>query len=181
MNSVTPEPHATRPIIPRDYGVPEQDDGLLPWSWARERLERASLYWFSTVRADGRPHAMPAWALWIDGILYFEGGPDTVRMRNIAARPSVVVQVHDHGDEVVIVEGQGGAGERPSAELARQLAEGFAAKYGESHDYRPPPTQWDNGGLWLVRPTKAFGWSEFPKTVTRWVFDQQTEPEVRSD
>src|SRR3989442_879068 len=131
MNS-TFEPRATRPIIPHDYGVPAQEEGLLPWSWARERLERASLYWFSTVRADGRPHAMPAWALWIDGVLYFEGGPDTVRMRNIAARPSVVVQVQDLHDEVVIVEGQGSAGEPPSAELARQLADGFAAKYGES-------------------------------------------------
>src|SRR5713226_6503440 len=133
MNSVTLEPCASRPIMPQDYGVPDQDDGMLPWSWAVERLERARLYWFSTVRADGRPHAMPAWALWIDGGLYFEGGPDTVRMRNIAARPNVVVQVHDQGDEVVIVEGLGGAGGRPSAELARELADGFAAKYGESH------------------------------------------------
>src|SRR5437763_8171925 len=172
MNSASLEPRATRPIMPHDYGVPEQEEGLLPWSWARERLERASLYWFSTVRADGRPHAMPAWALWIDGVLYFEGGADTVRMRNIAARPSVVVQVQNDRDEVVIIEGLGSAGGQPSAELARQLAEGFGAKYGESHDYRPPPTQWDAGGLWLVRPTKAFGWGEFPNSVTRWVFAQ---------
>src|SRR6476660_4676223 len=137
MSSSGLEPRATRPVMPSGYGVPEQDEGLLPWSWAVERLERASLYWFSTVRADGRPHAMPAWALWIDGAVYFEGGPDTVRMRNIAARPDVVVQVQAGGDDVVILEGQAGEGGRPSPELARRLAEGFATKYGQSHDYRP--------------------------------------------
>jgi hypothetical protein len=161
--------------MPRDYGVPVQDDGLLPWSWAVERLEPARLYWFSTVRADGRPHAMPAWGVWLDGTLYFEGGADTVRMRNLAARPSVVVHVQAGNDEVVILEGQGGEGARPSPELARRLADGFAAKYGQSDDYRPAPTQWDNGGLWQMRPTKAFGWGEFPKSVTRWVFGPPTE------
>jgi hypothetical protein len=175
MNSVTLEPRPSRPVMPRDYGVPDQDDGMLPWTWAVERLERATLYWFSTVRADGRPHAMPAWALWIDGALYFEGGPDTVRMSNLLARPNLAVQVQDVGDEVVILEGTGGAAGRPSAELARRLADGFAAKYGESHDYRPAPDQWDKGGLWIMRPTKAFGWGEFPKSVTRWSFAHQPE------
>ncbi len=170
MNSVTLEPCASRPIMPRDYGVPEQDDGMLPWTWAVERLERARLYWFSTVRADGRPHAMPAWAVWIEGGLHFDGGPDTLRLRNLAARPDLVVQVQVAGDEVVILEGQGHESGKPSAELGQRLADAFAAKYGESHDYRPAPDQWDRGGLWIMRPSKAFGWGEFPKSVTRWIF-----------
>jgi hypothetical protein len=139
-------------------------------TWAVERLERAPLYWFSTVRADGRPHAMPAWAVWLDGALYFDGSPDTVRMRNLLPRPDVVVQVQAGGDDVVILEGQGSQAGRPSATLAARLAEDFAAKYGQSHEYRPAASQWDNGGLWIMRPTKAFGWSEFPTSVTRWVF-----------
>ena len=170
MNSVTLEPRTTRPIMPDGYGVPDQDDGILPWSWAVERLARARLYWFSTVRADGRPHAMPAWAVWLDGGLYFDGSPETLRLRNLAARPDLVVQVQDVGEEVVILEGQGLEAAKPSTELGQRLAEAFAAKYGESHDYRPAPDQWDNGGLWLIRPTKAFGWGEFPKSVTRWIF-----------
>lgn len=175
MTSLTPEPRRSRPVMPRDYGVPDHDDGLLPWSWAVERLERATLYWFSTVRADGRPHAMPAWAVWIDSALYFEGGADTVRMRNLAARSWLVVQVQAGGDEVVILEGMGGEGGQPSAELGRRLADGFAAKYGQSHDYRPAADQWDKGGLWLTRPTKVFAWAAFPTSVTRWVFDQAAD------
>ncbi len=170
MNSVRLEPRTSRPVMPNGYGVPEQDDGLLPWSWAVERLERARLYWFSTVRADGRPHAMPAWAVWLDGALYFDGSPETLRLRNLAARPDLVVQVQDVGEEVVILEGQGLEAGKPAAELGQRLADAFAAKYGESHDYRPAPDQWDHGGLWITRPTKAFGWGEFPKSVTRWIF-----------
>jgi hypothetical protein len=81
-----------------------------------------------------------------------------------------VVQVQDVGEEVVILEGQGREADKPSAELGQRLADAFAAKYGESHDYRPAPDQWDGGGLWIMRPSKAFGWGEFPKSVTRWIF-----------
>jgi hypothetical protein len=63
------EPRSSRPLMPEGYGVPETDQGLLDWSWATHRLERARNYWFSTVCPDGRPHAMPAWAVWIGGAL----------------------------------------------------------------------------------------------------------------
>jgi hypothetical protein len=29
---------------------------------------------------------------------------------------------------------------------------------------------WDNGGLWVDQPRVAFGWTEFPKALTRWQF-----------
>jgi nitroimidazol reductase NimA-like FMN-containing flavoprotein (pyridoxamine 5'-phosphate oxidase superfamily) len=163
------EPQSSRPLMPEGYGVPETDEGLLDWSWATERLERARNYWFSTVRPDGRPHAMPAWAVWIDGALYFEGSPLTRRARNLAAHASIVVHL-ESGDEVVILEGEARDATRPNRALAERLAEAFTAKYAETHDYRPAPDQWDRGGLWVLRPSVAFGWSEFPSTTTRWRF-----------
>jgi len=33
-------------------------DGLLPWSWAVERLPKNN-YFLTTVRNDGRPHSRP--------------------------------------------------------------------------------------------------------------------------
>jgi len=90
--------------MPEGYGVPETDEGLLDWSWAVTRLESALNYWFATTRSDGRPHAMPAWAVWLDGALYFEGSPMTRRARNLAANPAVVVHL-ESGDDVVILEG----------------------------------------------------------------------------
>src|ERR687898_1014383 len=99
------EPRRDRPQMPDGYGVPETDEGLLSWSWAEERLAAARNYWFSTTRPDGRPHAMPAWAVWLDGVLYFEGSPETRRARNLATNPSLAVHL-ENGDQVVVLEGE---------------------------------------------------------------------------
>ncbi len=163
------QPERSRPVLPADYGVPEGAEGLLPWSWAVERLEQARNYWFSTTRPDGRPHAIPAWAVWLDGALYFEGSPQTRRARNLAVNPALVVHL-ESGDEVVILEGEAHAAGPPERPLAKQLAGAFTAKYAATHDYRPAPEQWDNGGLWAMRPHLAFAWSQFPNTLTRWHF-----------
>ena len=47
------EPVASRPDMP-EYGLLDADAGrgLLPWSWAIERLERARNFWLFTERAD---------------------------------------------------------------------------------------------------------------------------------
>ncbi|HXQ54333.1 MAG TPA: pyridoxamine 5'-phosphate oxidase, partial [Actinomycetes bacterium] len=63
--SATPEPAAGRPNMP-GYGLApaDGDDGLLPWSWAARRLERARHYWVATSRPDGSPHLAAVWGLW---------------------------------------------------------------------------------------------------------------------
>jgi hypothetical protein len=163
------EPRRSRPRLPEGYGVPTLDEGMLEWSWAVEQLERALTYWFSTTRPDGRPHAMPAWAVWLDGALYFDGSPQTRRMRNLTENPAISVHL-ESGEQVVILEGQALDAGRPAATLAGRLAATFEAKYGVSKDYHPSPSTWDRGGLWIMRPRVAFGWTEFPKALTRWTF-----------
>ena len=166
-----PQPQASRPSMPGGYGVPDTDEGLLDWSWAVTRLESALNYWFSTARPDRRPHAMPAWAVWLDGTLYFEGSPLTRRARNLAENPAAVVHL-ESGDEVVILEGEAHEVGKPDRELAERLSASFTAKYAATkYEYRPPPEQWDHGGLWEMRPKTAFGWSDFPADTTRWRFD----------
>jgi nitroimidazol reductase NimA-like FMN-containing flavoprotein (pyridoxamine 5'-phosphate oxidase superfamily) len=164
------EPSATRPVMPAGYGVPETHDGLLEWSWAVERLEPAATYWFATTRPDSRPHTMPAWGVWLEDALYFEGSPATRRARNLAGNPSVAVHL-ESGEEVVILEGRAEDAAGPERALAERLAAAFGAKYGDTKwHYRPTPEQWDRGGLWVLRPEVAFGWSDFPRDVTRWRF-----------
>jgi len=155
--------------MPNGYGVPETDEGLLSWAWAVERLEAARNYWFSTTRPDGRPHAMPAWAVWLDDTLYFDGSPETRRARNLAMNPALSVHL-DSGDEVVILEGVSELAGVPTRPLAERLVAAFTAKYAASHDYHPTADQWDEGGLWILRPRVAFGWKDFPGSVTRWRF-----------
>ena len=162
------EPKPIRPRMPDGYGVPENDEGMVTWSFATERLERALAYWVCTTRPDGRPHAMPIWGAFVEGTLYFEGSPETRRGRNLKENPSVVVHL-ESADEVVIVEGKAEEIKKPERSLAVRMAEVMGAKYG-TLDYRPSPEQWDEGGLYALRPTVAFAWKEFPKSVTRFVF-----------
>ena len=58
------DPTADRPHVP-GYGIPESTDGILPWPWARERLERAIVYWLATAGSDGAPHLIPIWGAWV--------------------------------------------------------------------------------------------------------------------
>ena len=167
--SALAEPERSRPVMPDGYGVPETDDGLLDWSWAVERLTEAKNYWFSTTRPDGRPHAMPAWGAWLDGAFYFDGSPETRRMRNLAQNPAISIHL-ESGDEVVIVEGEG----LPVGQLDRAFIDRLAAELARKYrpTYEPGPDTWDGGGLYVVRPKLAFGWSKFPDNVTRWRFPE---------
>ena len=172
--SVT-EPRVERPHVPEGYGAPDNPEGLLSWSWALERLECAQNYWFATVWPDGRPHSSPIWAVWLDGALYFDGSPETRRMKNIAANPAVSVHL-ESGNEVVIIDGTAGeVSAPPDTALAERLSAAYTAKY-KPHDYAPKPDQWDEGGLYRMEPQVGLGWTfregeEFGKTYTRWRFD----------
>ena len=53
-------PRIARPDMSA-YGVPEELDGALPWSWAEERLAETRNFWLITVKASGRPHSMLIW------------------------------------------------------------------------------------------------------------------------
>jgi hypothetical protein len=164
-------PRAERPHIP-EYGVPTTDAGVLPWSWARDRLERALTYWVATVRPDARPHVMPLWGVWLADGFYFEGGLRTRRARNLAANPNAVVTVGGD-DEAVIVEGVAALVRGLPAAVEQALVAGFA-KYREPFGYTADPANWTSGGLWRMRPRVAFGWSAhgYPADATRWRFDE---------
>src|SRR5262245_3896748 len=62
--TTTVTPLAGRPLM-EGYGVPEHEEGLLPWSRAEEKLAAAKNYWVSTVSDGGQPHAMPVWGAWL--------------------------------------------------------------------------------------------------------------------
>jgi hypothetical protein len=171
---MTVEPITERPIVPKGYGMPEDEAGLLPWSWAENELVRASNYWIISIRPDDRPHASPVWGVWLDGTLYFDGSEQTRRMRNIAAKPEIVVHL-ESGDEVVVLEGRAGpVPPPPERALTEKLSALYSEKYA-SHNYKPQPDQWDSGGLYAMRPHTALGWTfrkgeVFGATYTRWRF-----------
>lgn len=157
-----PEPRAERPSFPQGYGVHESADGLLDWSWAEERLRAARNYWVCTTRDDGRPAAAPVWGVWLDGAVLFGTNPESVKGRNLARDPRIVVHL-ESGDEVVILEG---VVEPAGEERRRTLADEYERKYG----YRPGDDQ--VAGFHQLRPQRALAWLEtdYPRTATRFVF-----------
>jgi Pyridoxamine 5'-phosphate oxidase len=105
--SVTnPEPKNVKvgpPQAPVLYGLKPRKQ-YLPWSHARERLERSRSYWICTARPDGRPHSIPVWGMFIDDVLYFGTSRDSRKARNLEHNAAVSIHL-ESGDDVVIVEG----------------------------------------------------------------------------
>jgi nitroimidazol reductase NimA-like FMN-containing flavoprotein (pyridoxamine 5'-phosphate oxidase superfamily) len=157
---------AEHAIVPEGYTLADREQRLLDWSHIDARMREAKNYWIATTRPNGRPHVVPTWAVWHANCLYFDGSPETRRMRNLAANPRIAVHLED-GDQAVIVEGVASTVARPSQELGEQLAALYAAKYA-ALGYAPEPHSWDEGGLYVVEPDTALAWTEFGVDMTRW-------------
>lgn len=151
------------------YGLldAEQGTGLLPWSWAQERLERSHDYWVATVRPDGRPHVMPVWGVWAEDALWFSSSRASRKARNLVAHPDCAITT-DNAYEPVVIEGAG--------ELIDDLGtiSDFVARVNQKYktdystDFFKPPANL----CFRVRPSWAFGLTEadFTGSPTRWVF-----------
>jgi pyridoxine/pyridoxamine 5'-phosphate oxidase len=160
---LTSEPKATRPGFSEGYGISEEPEGMLPWSWAVERLTGSRNYWIVTADADGRPRSMPVWGIWLDDSVVFGTNAGSRKGKNLARDPRVVIHP-DSGDEVVILEGS-----VEEITLDAQIAGAFQEKY----DWRPDPAE-SEGSAWLrLRPSTAFAWLErdYPRTATRFLFE----------
>ena len=117
------EPTATRPYMP-GYGIQPATagSGLLPWSWAEQRLIRSHDFWLATVTPDGAPHLMPVWAVWHTGALWFSSSNGSRKARNLAGQPRCSLATDDPL-EPVVVQGRAERVTEPAA-LAAMLARG---------------------------------------------------------
>jgi hypothetical protein len=155
--------------MPEGYGL-EQAEGFLEWEEVESRLEESRNYWLSTTRPDGRPHAVPRWGVWLDGMFWYDGDPKTLHARNLTTNPGCVLHLED-GMEVTIVEGRSVRSEPIIGELGERLAGEYIRKYAPT--YTPEPDSWSDdiaGGMRKVVPTKVLAWTEFPKDLTRFTF-----------
>ncbi len=160
------EARRVRPNMPH-YGVmPDQVEAMLTWDWVDRQMRAARNYWICSVRADGRPHSVPVWGAWVDGLLYFGTDRQAVKARNIARDSRVVVHL-DSGDETVIVEGRAKIAQVPAAQLQR-----ISQCYIEKYELDPALAESDNLLLCLI-PSKVMAWLEkdYPATATYWLFD----------
>ena len=61
------------------------------WAQARDGLADVRRYWLTTVRLDGRPHAMPLFGVWLDGSMYFTESNASRKARNLERDPHCVI------------------------------------------------------------------------------------------
>jgi PPOX class probable F420-dependent enzyme len=133
-----------------------------PWSRVEELLSSVRNYWIGTAGADGRPHAAPVWAVWLDGLLYFSTGEQSRKGRNLARNPAVAVHVEGAQGRIAIVEGTA----KPISDDThlRPVWDAYQAKYNWNAVAYP---------FYVVRPRVAYSFEEqLGDTATRWTFPE---------
>jgi general stress protein 26 len=120
---------AERPTAELDPRFSSEGATTLPWEDVVEALERAEMFWLSTVRGDGRPHVTPLPAMWLDGRLHFCTGPGEQKAKNLERDPRCVLTTGSDrflsGLDVVV---EGSAARVTDESLLQRLAELWQAK-----------------------------------------------------
>ena len=73
----------------------------MTWAEVAGRLASARTYWLVTTMPSGAPHAAPVWGAVTDGALHLYTERRTVKARNIAVSPRVLVHL-ESGEDVLI-------------------------------------------------------------------------------
>jgi general stress protein 26 len=155
------------------YGTLPADEGrgLLPWSWAEERLVSSHDYWLATVTPGGAPHLMPVWALWHDGMLWFSSSNNSRKARNLAVEPRCTIST-DNPLEPVVVEGR--AARVTDRDVLRAMLRAENAKYRTTYgeDMVDPASN----SVFALRPEWVFALdsADFTGTPTRFIFAEET-------
>jgi PPOX class probable F420-dependent enzyme len=151
------------------YGVrpASEGTGLLPWSWALQRLTASHDYWLATSRPDGRPHLMPVWAVWLDEALWFSCSNGSRKTRNLRAESRCSLAT-DNPREPVVVEGVAELIAEPVA--LRRVIDAENAKYGT--DYGVEMLDPAANACFKVRPVWVFALdgADFTGSPTRFRF-----------
>lgn len=158
---------ATRIHAP-GYGFPETTKGLLPWSWAEQRLKKSHNYWITTVKPDHTPHTMVVWGLWQDGFFLFSTGSTSRKARNLASNTNCTVCT-ELAHEAVIVEG---VAEIADVTARRKFLPTYEKKYKFDMGKMKDDILSMKEPIFAVRPKVVFAlWEKhFQSKSTRWTF-----------
>ena len=143
--------------------------GHIPWDNVDRRLRSMREIWIATASPKGRPDAVPVWFWWDGEVAYFTCRAGTVKPRNIAHEPSVVLHNGDGADPIIIK----GRAERVTdpGELER-VDQAYAEKY-------VAPTTGERATIFIaddhvyrVRPRLVSAWSYAnASTRTDWTLE----------
>jgi nitroimidazol reductase NimA-like FMN-containing flavoprotein (pyridoxamine 5'-phosphate oxidase superfamily) len=142
------------PVADLDSRFSSPGATAVPWMEAEQQLQKAEVFWLSSVRPEGRPHVVPLIAVWLGGALYFITGDEERKAKNLAKNPQVAITTGrnslSEGLDIVV---EGEAVVVSDDTKLRRVVDAYAAKYGEG--WRLPGV--DGVLVFEVTPTTAFG------------------------
>jgi nitroimidazol reductase NimA-like FMN-containing flavoprotein (pyridoxamine 5'-phosphate oxidase superfamily) len=152
-----------------------------PWSDAADVLDRAELYWLTTVRPDGRPHVTPLIGVALDGAMHFCTGVGEQKARNLENNLQVALTTGSNtwaqGLDVVV---EGTAVRVADRETLQRLADAIEAKYGSVWHFDVGDGGFDTGrggdpaAVFRIEPAKVLAFAKDPHAQTSYRFaDQQ--------
>ncbi len=167
-----------KPVAELDTRYSSPDANPTDWTVARLHLDRAEVFWLTTVRPDGRPHVTPVIAVWLDDTLYFATGAGERKARNLARNPHAVLttgrNTFEPGVDVMV---EGDAPRVTGAAPLHRVAAALEAKYGSDWHYDVADDAfWFHGDgpvlVFGVTPRRAFGFGRGDDdfSQTRWRF-----------
>ena len=140
----------------------------MSWAEVAERLAAARSYWLGTTTVTGAPHAAPVWGAVVDGTLYLYSERSTVKARNLAADPRVVVHL-ESAEDVLIVHGTAEDAGAPAQLPA--VVDALVAKYPRPQDRQYlPDADPAFDVVWVIRPQSAMTWrlDDYDASQRRW-------------
>ena len=149
-----------------------------PTSWADALgvLERAELYWLTTVRHDGRPHVTPLVGAVDSETVYFCTGLDEQKARNLEHNDRVAITTGNNewasGLDVVV---EGRAVRVTDEEILRRVAAAYDVKYGGDWHFDVADGMFrhaDGGGaaVFRIEPAKVLAFAKDPHGQTTYRF-----------
>ncbi|MBD8062174.1 pyridoxamine 5'-phosphate oxidase family protein [Oceanitalea stevensii] len=161
------------PTTTFDARFSDPDAGPLPWERTLALLRDAELYWFTTVRRDGRPHVTPVVGVWHGEGLCVVTGTGEQKARNLEYADAVTVTTGRNtwasGTDVVVE----GHAARVRTGLG-DVAAAFLAKYGEAWRFEVEGEGFaaPGGTAWVVRvrPERVIAFAKDPHGQTTYRF-----------
>lgn len=143
-------------------------DDNLSWPEVAARLAAARGYWLCTTMPSGAPHAAPVWGAVVDQTLYLYTERRTVKARNLAADPRVVVHLESTEDVLIV---RGTAEDLGTPAQVPEVVAALSAKYAAAEDLQYLPSADPAFDVvYAVRPQSARMWRlpDFEGSQRRW-------------
>ncbi|MGZ8647195.1 MAG: pyridoxamine 5'-phosphate oxidase family protein [Solirubrobacteraceae bacterium] len=163
------------PIARFDSRFSDPKAGPTPWQDAAAALERAELYWLTTVRADGRPHVTPLIGVFQDGAMHFCTGLREQKARNLEHHTDVALTTGTNswaqGLDVVV---EGSAVRISEQDELQRLADAYEAKYGSVWHFDVGDGVFGEGedaaAVFQIEPAKVRAFAKEPHAHTSFRF-----------